>query len=286
MNTNKIEHLYSGKVRDMYTYGDDHLLIRTSDRISAFDVILPDNILGKGKVLNDLTEFWMKKFEHMLPNHLTGIAPPEKLPFESEGQLCVVKKLTPVKIEAVVRQYLIGSGWKDYQKTGSVCGIKLPEGLRLGDQLPDPIFTPATKADVGDHDENVSFETMTEMLGKDLAEKIRLFSLWMFMTGSNYAYKHGIILADTKFEFGLDKNGELTLMDEVLTPDSSRYWSVREYILRKPDTSPPSFDKQIVRDYLETLDWNKEPPGPTLPIEIVEKTSAKYKEIRDRLLNE
>lgn len=288
MNTPKIEHLYSGKVRSIFSYGDDHLLIMISDKISAFDVILSDVIPGKGKVLNELTEFWMKKFEHLLPNHLTTIEPeydPETFLISgTSGDHCIVKKLTPIKIEAVVRNYIIGSGWKEYQKTGSVCGVKLPGKLYLGDKLPEPIFTPATKADVGEHDENISFETMTKMIGTDLAEKIRSLSLSMFIEGSNYANSRGIILADTKFEFGLDKDGELTLMDEVLTPDSSRYWDINEYFSSKPNTSPPSLDKQIVRDYLETLDWDKNPPSPRLPIEIIEKTSSKYKEIRDRLL--
>jgi len=276
-----IKHLHSGKVRDIYTYGDDKLLISTSDRLSAFDVILPDTIPDKGKVLNEVTEFWMKKFEHLIPNHLTHIQPPDLLPFESDGQLCVVKKLTPVKIEAIVRGYVVGSGWKDYQKTGQICGIDIPTGLKLAEQLPEVLFTPSSKADVGDHDENISYEEMIRMVGLNLAEKIKNVSIQMYTLAQQHATRKGIIIADTKFEFGLDEKGVLHLIDEVLTPDSSRFWDISEYLV---GVSPPSFDKQIVRDYLETLDWNKEPPGPELPDSITKRTSARYKEIRDRLL--
>jgi phosphoribosylaminoimidazole-succinocarboxamide synthase len=278
----KIQHIHSGKVRDIYSYGDDKLLISTSDRLSAFDVILPDTIPNKGKVLNEVTEFWMKKFERIIPNHLTYIKPPQHLPFEKEGQLCVVKKLIPVKIEAIVRGYIVGSGWKDYQKNGKICGIHVPPGLKLAEQLPEIIFTPSSKAAVGDHDENISYKEMEKLIGTALAREISDKSILMYNLARQHATRKGIIIADTKFEFGLDEDGVLHLIDEVLTPDSSRFWDIEEYVV---GVSPPSFDKQIVRDYLETLDWNKEPPGPELPEEIINRTASRYREIRDRLLS-
>lgn len=276
----KIEHIYSGKVRDIYTYGDDYLLFRTSNRISAFDVILPDEIPGKGRVLNELTEFWCEKYARIVPNHLTHITPPEMLPFEETGQLMVVKKLQPLPVEAIVRGYIIGSGWKDYQKTGAVCGHKLPQSLQLADQLPEPIYTPSTKAAVGDHDINITFEETKDIIGVTLAYDIQDIALELYKEAASYAAQRGIIIADTKFEFGTDKDGKIYLMDEALTPDSSRFWPRAEW---QPGNNPPSYDKQIVRDYLETLDWDKKDPGPRLPENVILDTAAKYKEIQHLL---
>ncbi|ETD69356.1 phosphoribosylaminoimidazole-succinocarboxamide synthase [Pelistega indica] len=276
--------LARGKVRDMYAVGDDKLLIIASDRISAFDVILDDPIPGKGQVLTELTEFWLKKLAHIIPNHETGIRPEDVVaPDELEqvkGRAMVVKRLKPVLVEAVARGYIIGSGWKDYQATGSVCGVKLPEGLKQASKLPEPIFTPAAKADLGEHDENVSFEHVVNVVGKELAEQIRDVTLRLYKEASDYAATKGIIIADTKFEFGLDENGKLHLMDEVLTPDSSRFWPADTY---QEGTSPASFDKQFVRDWLETQVWDKTPPAPRLPKDVLEKTAAKYREALDRL---
>ncbi len=279
--------LARGKVRDMYAVGDDKLLIIASDRISAFDVILDDPIPGKGQVLTELTEFWLKKLAHIIPNHETGILPEDVVaPDEVDqvkGRAMVVKRLKPVLVEAVARGYIIGSGWKDYQATGSVCGVQLPAGLKQASKLPSPIFTPAAKAEVGAHDENVSFEHVVNVVGKELAEQIRDVTLRLYTEASEYAATKGIIIADTKFEFGLDDNGQLHLMDEVLTPDSSRFWPADTYA---EGTSPASFDKQFVRDWLETQVWDKTPPAPRLPQEVAEKTAAKYREALERLRGE
>ena len=274
-----------GKVRDIYHIDDAHLLIVTTDRLSAFDVILPDPSPGKGRVLTAVSNFWFQRMRHIIPNHLAGLKLEEAVtnPEECallEGRAIVVRKLRPLPVEAVVRGYLTGSGWKDYQKTGAVCGISLPEGLQMAQQLPEPVFTPSTKAEQGSHDENIDFAIAAGLLGQSLAEQVRDVSLRIYREAASYALERGIIIADTKFEFGLDALGELYLIDEVLTPDSSRFWPVDEY---RVGISPPSFDKQIVRDYLETLDWNKTPPGPRLPPEVLAKTAAKYREAENRL---
>lgn len=268
-----------GKVRDIYAVDEDYLVIVTSDRISAFDVVLPDPIPGKGAVLTELTNFWFEQTSDIVANHLVDLRldeiiadPAERQTVESRAT--VARRLKPLPIEAVVRGYLIGSGWKDYQATGQVCGIDLPTGLSLAAQLPEPIFTPATKADIGDHDENISFEQVVELIGEELATRVKNLSLAIYSQGAAYAAERDIIVADTKFEFGQDNAGNLYLIDEVLTPDSSRFWPASEYAL---GISPPSFDKQFVRDYLETLDWNKQAPGPSLPAEIIEKTVQKYR---------
>lgn len=277
--------LARGKVRDMYAVGDDKLLIIASDRISAFDVILDDPIPGKGKVLTELTGFWLKKLAHIIPNHSTNMRPEDVVaPDEVDqviGRAVVVKRLKPVLVEAVARGYLIGSGWKDYQETGTVCGVKLPEGLKLASKLPEPLFTPAAKAEFGSHDENVDFSHVVKEVGQELAEKIRDITLKLYAEASSFAAEKGIIIADTKFEFGLDENNQLYLMDEVLTPDSSRFWPADSY---QEGISPPSFDKQFVRDWLETQPWDKTPPAPRLPQDVLEKTAAKYREAVDRLL--
>ena len=275
--------LGKGKVRDIYALGNDKMLIVTSDRLSAFDVVLPDPIPDKGPVLTEMANFWFQRLAHVVPNQLTGIDPETVVkPEEREqvrGRAIVVKKLKPLPIEAVVRGYIIGSGWKDYQKTGSICGIELPRGLQQAQQLPQPIFTPATKAQSG-HDENISFAEVETLIGRELASKVRDVSIRLYQEAAAYAAKRGIIIADTKFEFGLDDKGELVLIDEVLTADSSRFWPADSYRL---GVSPPSFDKQYVRDYLETLDWNKTPPAPRLPAEVIRKTSEKYREALQRL---
>ncbi|MBV4397441.1 phosphoribosylaminoimidazolesuccinocarboxamide synthase [Advenella alkanexedens] len=277
--------LARGKVRDMYAVGDDKLLIIASDRISAFDVILDDPIPGKGKVLTELTGFWLKKLAHIIPNHSTNMRPEDVVaPDEVDqviGRAVVVKRLKPVLVEAVARGYLIGSGWKDYQETGTVCGVKLPEGLKLASKLPEPLFTPAAKAEFGSHDENVDFSHVVKEVGQELAEKIRDITLKLYAEAASFAAEKGIIIADTKFEFGLDENNQLYLMDEVLTPDSSRFWPADSY---QEGISPPSFDKQFVRDWLETQPWDKTPPAPRLPQDVLEKTAAKYREAVDRLL--
>ena len=277
--------LSQGKVRDIYEIDADHLLIITSDRISAFDVILPDPIPGKGEVLTDLTRFWLEKTADIVDNHLVDLQLQEVIadPVERAtvaSRAMIVRRLKPLPIEAVVRGYLIGSGWKDYQATGKVCGIELPTDLPLAGQLPEPIFTPATKAEIGEHDENISFSEVEELIGKTLAARVRDFALEIYAQGAAYAAERGIIVADTKFEFGLDDDDNLYLIDEVLTPDSSRFWAASKYAT---GISPPSFDKQFVRDYLETLDWDKKPPGPRLPAEIIEKTLQKYRLALNRL---
>ncbi len=274
-----------GKVRDIYAVDADHLLIVTSDRLSAFDVILPDPIPGKGEVLTAVANFWFGKLAHVIPNQLTGIDPESVVQGEAErtqvrGRSLVVKRLKPLPIEAVARGYLIGSGWKDYQSSGAVCGIRLPAGLRQAERLPQPLFTPATKAEAGEHDENIDFASVEKMLGTPLAAQVREVTLQLYREAAAYALARGIIIADTKFEFGQDAAGTLYLIDEVLTPDSSRFWPADQY---QVGISPPSFDKQFVRDYLETLDWNKQAPGPRLPADILAKTTAKYREALTRL---
>jgi phosphoribosylaminoimidazole-succinocarboxamide synthase len=274
-----------GKVRDIYAVGDNHLLIVTTDRLSAFDVVLPDPVPGKGAVLTAVSNFWFERTRDIVPNHLAALSLAEVLPdpqerAQVEGRAIVVKQLKALAVEAVVRGYLIGSGWKDYRRSGQVCGIDLPAGLRLADRLPEAIYTPATKAAPGSHDENIDFEKTCALLGDALAAQVRDVSLEIYTRCAAYARERGIIIADTKFEFGLDPAGRLVLIDEVLTPDSSRFWPVDSYA---PGRSPPSFDKQYVRDYLETLDWDKTPPGPRLPAEVLEKTAAKYREAQVRL---
>jgi len=271
--------VYRGKVRDSYAVGDDKLLIVTTDRLSAFDVVMRQPIPGKGMVLNAMSNFWFGLLGAIVPNHLTHIEPEEVVAADEvdqvRGRAVVAMKLKPVPAEAVVRGYLIGSGWKDYQATGSVCGIRLPAGLRMAEKLPQPIFTPATKAALGTHDENIPFEQLAATVGAELAEKMRTAALRLYVAAREYAETRGIIIADTKFEFGLDGEGTLRLMDEVLTADSSRYWPAAEY---RVGVSPPSFDKQFVRDWLEAQPWNKAPPPPELPAEIIARTAAKYRE--------
>ena len=277
--------LVRGKVRDVYAVGDDHLLIVTTDRLSAFDVILPDPIPGKGAVLTAVSGFWFEQTRDLVPNHLSGLSLADVLPnaderAQVEGRAIVVKKLRALPVEAIVRGYLIGSGWKDYQRSGAVCGIALPPGLQLADRLPETIFTPSTKAEVGAHDENIDFEQTRSLLGDVLAEQVRDVSIAIYDRCAAYALERGIIIADTKFEFGLDDDDRLVLIDEALTPDSSRFWPADSYT---PGKSPDSFDKQFVRDYLETLDWDKTAPGPALPAGVIEQTAAKYREAQRRL---
>jgi len=274
--------LHKGKVRDIYDIDDKHMLIVTTDRLSAFDVVMPTAIPGKGIVLNQVSRFWMEKLAHIIPNHLSDMPLEQVLPDaaergEVENHAVIVKKLKALPVEAIVRGYLIGSGWKDYQQTGAVCGIQLPTGLQIADRLPEVIYTPSTKASVGKHDENIDFAQSETLLGAELAAQVRDVSLRLYQEAADYARERGIIIADTKFEFGLDENGTLTLIDEVLTPDSSRFWPVDQY---QPGTSPVSFDKQFVRDYLETLDWDKTAPGPELPEDIVKKTAEKYQQAK------
>ena len=280
-----LEKIHEGKVRDIYAAGPDALLIVTTDRLSAFDVVLPDPIPGKGRVLNRISEFWFERTRHIVPNHLTGrsieslVSDPSDRALLAERAV-IVRRLKALPIEAVVRGYLIGSGWKDYQKTGSVCGIALPGGLELASRLPAPIFTPATKAAAGEHDENISFAETERLIGAPLAAKVRASAIALYEFAAAHARTRGILIADTKFEFGLDEHGTLTLIDEALTPDSSRFWPAEAY---RAGSSPPSFDKQFVRDYLETLDWNKRAPGPGLPPEIIARTSEKYHEALRRI---
>jgi phosphoribosylaminoimidazole-succinocarboxamide synthase len=274
-----------GKVRDIYQVDSNRLLIIASDRISAFDVVLPNPIPHKGKVLTAISNFWFEKLKGVLPNHLTGIDPESVVADAREkalvrGRSVVVQQLKPLPVEAVVRGYLIGSGWKDYVKTGAVSGVELPRGLELAEQLQKPVFTPSTKAAPGAHDENISMGQVEDMIGENLARRVAAVSLELYAQASHYALSRGIIIADTKFEFGLDAEGELFLIDEVFTPDSSRFWPAESY---RRGTSPPSFDKQYVRDYLESLDWDKRAPGPQLPAVVIERTSEKYREALDRL---
>jgi phosphoribosylaminoimidazole-succinocarboxamide synthase len=277
--------IHRGKVRDVYALPGNRLLMVASDRLSAFDVVLPDPIPGKGEMLTQISNFWFAKTAHIVPNHLTGTPVDEVLPAGVDRALyakraVVSKRLKPVPVEAIARGYLIGSGWKDYQATGSLCGIALPAGLKQAQQLPEPIFTPSTKAAVGDHDENVSFDAVVNAVGAELANKVREATLAIYGFAAAYAAERGIIIADTKFEFGTDEDGTLYVMDEMLTPDSSRFWPAEEY---RVGISPPSYDKQFVRDYLETLGWNKQAPGPRVPAEVIAGTAAKYAEALDRL---
>jgi phosphoribosylaminoimidazole-succinocarboxamide synthase len=280
-----LEKLHEGKVRDIYSAGSDALLIVTTDRLSAFDVVLPDPIPGKGRVLNEISNFWFARSRHIVPNHLTGRVVAELISDPAEramldGRAVIVRRLKPLPLEAVVRGYLIGSGWKDYQKTGSVCGVSLPRGLQQASRLATPLFSPATKAAAGEHDENISFAQVEKLIGAPLAARVRDTAIALYEFASAHALDRGIIIADTKFEFAVDESGALTLIDEALTPDSSRFWPADTY---RAGVSPPSFDKQFVRDYLETLDWNKKAPGPKLPGEIITRTSEKYREALARL---
>jgi phosphoribosylaminoimidazole-succinocarboxamide synthase len=275
-----------GKVRDIYAVDDGHMLIVATDRLSAFDVVLPNPIPGKGAVLTELSNFWFERTAKLVANHCSTLRLEDVLSDADErdtvaAQAVIVRRLDPLPVEAIVRGYLIGSGWKDYQASGQVSGVQLPEGLRQADRLPNIIFTPSTKADVGDHDENIGFDEMVALVGDDTAARVRDVSLQLYEEAVVYAAARGIIIADTKFEFGLDGNGDVVLIDEVLTPDSSRFWPADEYA---PDSSPPSFDKQYVRDYLETTGWDKKPPAPSLPDDVIARTSAKYQEARNRLI--
>ena len=277
--------LNRGKVRDIYQVDDRHLLIVTTDRLSAFDVVLPDPIPGKGAILTGISNFWFARFASLIPNHLTGRDPAVLVTTAAEraqleGRAVVVRKLRPLPIEVIVRGYLIGSGWSDYRKSGAVCGIALPAGLAQAAQLPEPIFTPSTKAEAGAHDQNIAFAETVQLIGTELATQVRDIAIRIYREAAAYAKGKGIIIADTKFEFGLDDDDRLVLIDEVLTPDSSRFWPADSY---RTGISPPSYDKQFVRDYLETLDWNKTPPGPHLPPDIIERTAAKYAEALRRL---
>ena len=277
--------LHRGKVRDIYAVGDDKLLVVQTDRLSAFDVILPNPIPGKGEVLTSMSNFWLNKLQHVIPNHLTGIDPESVVKTDADraqvrGRAFVAKKLKPLPIEAIVRGYLVGSGWKDYQKTGKVCGIALPAGLREAEKLPQPLFTPSTKAAVGEHDENISFAQAVELLGEARANEVRDATLALYVEAANYAATKGIIIADTKFEFGVDEAGKMYLIDEALTPDSSRFWPADQY---RVGSNPPSFDKQFVRDWLESSGWNKKAPAPDIPGEVLKKTADKYREVLVRL---
>ncbi|QEY58470.1 phosphoribosylaminoimidazolesuccinocarboxamide synthase [Pseudomonas sp. C27(2019)] len=279
-----LKKLYSGKVRDLYEIDAQRMLMVASDRLSAFDVILEQPIPDKGKILTEISNFWFNKLEHIIPNHFTGdqvsdVVSAQELPLVA-GRAVVAKRLKPVAVEAIVRGYLAGSGWKEYQRSGTVCGIQLPAGLQEAQKLPEPIFTPSTKAEVGDHDENISFAQCVEIIGEELANQVRDASLALYRAAVEYAATRGIIIADTKFEFGLDSDGTLTLMDEVLTPDSSRFWPADSY---QVGSNPPSFDKQFVRDWLENSGWNKEPPAPAIPDDVAQKTADKYREALQRL---
>jgi phosphoribosylaminoimidazole-succinocarboxamide synthase len=281
-----LKKIYSGKVRDLYEIDSQRMLMVASDRLSAFDVILDDPVPGKGEILTQISNFWFDKLAHIMPNHFTGDTVYDVLPAAEADLLAkravVAKKLTPVKVEAIVRGYLAGSGWKDYQKTGAVCGISLPSGMQEAQQLPEVIFTPSTKAEVGDHDENISYEACERIIGKELAAEVREKAIRLYSEAAEYAKTRGIIICDTKFEFGIDENGVLTLMDEVLTPDSSRFWPADQY---QVGTNPPSFDKQFIRDWLEQSGWNKQAPAPRVPAEVIEKTVEKYREALHLLTN-
>ncbi len=284
-NLHGLELVHRGKVRDVYALPDNRLLIVASDRLSAFDVVLPDPIPGKGEMLTQMSNFWFAKTAHLMPNHLLDVPLVDVLPAGSEMTLyekrsVVARRLKPVPVEAIARGFLIGSGWKDYQLTGSVCGIALPAGLQQAQQLPEPIFTPSTKAAMGDHDENVSFDSVINAIGAELAGQVREATLKLYRWAAAYAAERGIIIADTKFEFGTDENGTLYVMDEMLTPDSSRFWPAADY---RVGISPPSYDKQFVRDYLETLDWNKRAPGPAVPAHTIHGTAARYAEALQKL---
>lgn len=276
-----LDRIGRGKVRDIYSVDDSHLLIVTTDRLSAYDVVMPDPVPGKGQVLTSISNFWFGMMEDLIPNHLTdrklsSIIGEEESILPLEQRSIVTRRLQPLPIEAVVRGYLIGSGWRDYQATGQVCGIELPAGLEQASRLPEPLFTPATKAEAGDHDENISFEAVQRLIGEDLATQVRDVSMQIYERAAEYALGRGIIIADTKFEFGQDDEGRLYVIDEILTPDSSRFWPLTGY---RTGISPPSFDKQFVRDYLDTLDWDKTAPGPRLPAEVIQQTGDKYREV-------
>ena len=276
---------HRGKVRDIYDIDDRHMLIVTTDRLSAFDVVLPTPVPGQGAVLTALSNFWFARLKGIVPNHLADVSLAEVLPdaterAQVEGRAIVVRRLKALPVEAIVRGYIVGSGWKEYQKSATVCGIPLPKGLKEAERLPEPIFTPSTKAEVGAHDENIDFDAAAELLGRDIAERVRAVSLALYKEAAAYALTRGIIIADTKFEFGLDEAGKLILIDEALTPDSSRFWPADSYT---PGGNPPSFDKQYVRDYLESIGWNKKPPAPALPAEIMAKTAEKYREALSRI---
>ena len=281
----QLELIARGKVRDIYAIDDQHMLIVATDRLSAFDVVFNEPVPGKGALLTEVSNFWFARTADIVTNHLTDLDLRDYVSATEYDQLknrsIIVRRLQTLPVEAIVRGYVIGSGWKDYQATGAICGIELPPDLPQAGQLPEPIFTPSTKAEVGDHDENVSFDSVCDKIGRGIAEEVRRISIALYRRAADYARERGIIIADTKFEFGLDKRGELVLIDEILTPDSSRYWPADEY---RTGISPPSFDKQFVRDYLETLDWDKTPPPPPLPAEIIERTRAKYRQVRDILL--
>ena len=286
-NLTSLPLLHRGKVRDLYEVDADHLLIVQTDRLSAFDVILPDPIPGKGEVLTTLSNFWFDKLRHIIPNHLSGIDPESVVKGEAEqaqvrGRAFVTRKLKPLPIEAIVRGYLVGSGWKDYQKTGKVCGIELPVGLQEAQKLPEALFTPSTKAAVGDHDENISYAQAVELLGEKRAAEVRDATIALYVEAANYAATKGIIIADTKFEFGVDDAGTLYLIDEALTPDSSRFWPAEDY---RVGSNPPSFDKQFVRDWLESSGWNKQAPAPRIPEQVLQKTADKYREALQRLMS-
>jgi phosphoribosylaminoimidazole-succinocarboxamide synthase len=283
-NLTSLTKIYSGKVRDLYAIDDARMLMIATDRLSAFDVILAEPIPEKGKILTAISNFWFEKLKDVVPSHFTGeraedVVSAADLP-QVEGRAVVVKRLKPVAVEAIVRGYIAGSGWKEYQQNGTICGMALPAGLREADQLPEPIFTPSTKAELGDHDENISYARCEEVIGVELAAKVRDTAIALYKAASVYAATRGIIIADTKFEFGLDTDGTLCLMDEALTPDSSRFWPADQYV---PGSNPPSYDKQFVRDWLETTGWDKTPPAPALPLEVAEKTAAKYREALDKL---
>lgn len=285
-NLTSLPLINKGKVRDLYDIDDQHLLIVTTDRISAFDVVLPTPIPGKGRVLTETAQFWMRKAASILPNQMAEdmkladvLTPDELLALDGRGM--IVRKLKPLPVEAIVRGYLVGSGWKEYKKTQTVCGIALPKGLAKAQQLPEPLFTPSTKADIGDHDENISYEEVVKLIGEDKANQVKNYSIALYQMAAEFALERGIIIADTKFEFGEDENGVIHLIDEALTPDSSRFWPAKKYKVGK---NPESFDKQYIRDYLETLDWNKTAPGPELPQEVVDMTLQKYQEAQSRLM--
>ncbi len=284
-NLTSLKFLHRGKVRDIYEVDDQHLLIVQTDRLSAFDVILPDPVPGKGEVLTSLSNFWFAKLGHVIPNHLSGIAPEDVVKTDADraqvqGRAFVVKRLKPLPVEAIVRGYLVGSGWKDYKKTGAVCGIALPAGLQEAQKLPQPLFTPSTKAAVGDHDENISFDEVVKLLGAARAEEVKAAKLALYTQAADFALTKGIIIADTKFEFGTDAAGKMYLIDEALTPDSSRFWPAEQY---QVGSNPPSYDKQFVRDWLESTGWNKQPPAPNAPSDVLEKTAEKYSEALQRL---
>ena len=285
-NLKSLPFVHRGKVRDLYAVGDDKLLVVQTDRLSAFDVILPTPIPGKGQVLTELSNFWFKKLGHVIPNHLTGIAP-ESVVSEADraqvaGRSMVVKKLKPLLVEAVVRGYLIGSGWSDYKKTGAVCGIQLPAGLQQAQKLPQVLFTPSSKAPAGQHDENITYADVEQLVGANLAAQVRDVSIRLYTEAADFAATRGVIIADTKFEFGVDANNNLVLIDEILTPDSSRFWPAAEY---RTGISPPSFDKQIIRDWLETTAWDKKPPAPSPTPDVLAKTADKYRKVMQLLVN-